>query len=675
MMVHRFRCSSRLRPAAAERRFLSSFPRLLLSDPVKSALANHDPVVALESTIVAHGMPYPTNLEVATAVESLLQKAGVTPATICIYKGTPQIGLSNQQLHELSLAGQHALKCSTRELCLLAGASNPPTWGATTVASTMTLAHLAGIPTFVTGGIGGVHRKGEITMDVSTDVTELSRTPVVVVSAGIKSILDIAKTLEVLETLGVPTLSYQTNDFPAFFHPSSGIRSPARVDSAIEIAQYYHAARRLGLQHGMLVAVPNTNDAAGAAVEVAIQAALVESEKLEISGRDLTPFILKRVAEETSGESLKSNVALVLNNAKVGAEIAIAIAKQQNQQPMILQAHLLNASKPPKTIIPVAAKFPAVMVLGGAVVDLVAKPTKLMLKTSSPGITVESDGGVGRNVAEALGRLGTNVTFVTAIGEDSRGEGLLERLVGVGHLATTVPSGRTAVYVSMLDDRGDLLTAVADMDVLAHIQAPTIEELEGVKYLLMDANPPLVVLKRAVENAVRTKTIVCFEPTSVPKAKEVARNKELFSHFQYAFPNLDECRVMAEMLSGENVIDGDDQNVHRLAKAVLDAMHPEQACLVVTMGDKGILLVKRHPKKQDNIMDDDITYDRIPAQPMQVENSTGAGDSLCGAFMYALVQGKSELEAVKFGMEAAALSLKCSDRAVSTELNTLKLAS
>jgi pseudouridine-5'-phosphate glycosidase/pseudouridine kinase len=653
---------------------------------VKAALANHDPVVALESTIVAHGMPYPTNFEVATAVESLLQKAGVTPATICIHRGIPRIGLSHQQLHELALAGGgggHAaaaadvvVKCSTRELCLVMGATHPPTWGATTVASTMTLAHVAGIPIFVTGGIGGVHRKGESTMDVSTDLTELSRTPVVVVSAGIKSILDIARTLEVLETLGVPTLSYQTNDFPAFFHPSSGIRSPARVDTAIEIAQYYHAARRLGLQHGMLVAVPNSNDdAAGAAVEVAIQAALVESETLEISGRDLTPFILKRVAEETSGESLKSNVALVLNNAKVGAEIAIEIAKQQNQQPIILQAHQLDPSKSSKrNVIGSTNKSPSVMVLGGAVVDLVAKPTTLMLQTSNPGITVESDGGVGRNVAEALGRLGTNVTFVTAVGDDSRGQGLLGRLLGVRLLARTVPSIRTAVYVSMLDDQGGLLTAVADMDVLAHIQAPTTEELTGVQYLLLDANPPLDVLKRAAETAGKTQTILCLEPTSVPKAKEVARDKELFSHFQYAFPNLDECRIMAEMLlSTEIIIDDNDQNAHRLwAKAILDAMHPEKACLVITMGDKGVLLANRG-HRNENTMDSDITFEHIPAQPMQVENTTGAGDSLCGAFIHALVQGKSELEAVNFGMEAAALSLKCSDRAVSPELDTLKL--
>ena len=201
-------------------------------------------------------------------------------------------------------------------------------WGATTVASTMRLAHLAGISTFVTGGIGGVHRDGQVTMDVSADLTELGQTPVVVVSAGIKSILDIARTLEVLETNSVPTMGWQTDEFPAFFSPHSGVQCPARVDSAEVVAQAFWASRALKLSQGMLVAVPN-HDPAGANVENAIQSALTEANELNLSGQAVTPYILKAVAEKTRGDSLRSNMALVKQNAQAGALIAIAISSSR----------------------------------------------------------------------------------------------------------------------------------------------------------------------------------------------------------------------------------------------------------------------------------------------------------------------------------------------------------
>lgn len=204
-------------------------------------------------------------------------------------------------------------------------------WGATTVASTMRLAHLAGISTFVTGGIGGVHRNGEVSMDVSADLTELGQTPVVVVSAGIKSILDIARTLEVLETNSVPTMGWRTNEFPAFFSPHSGVNCPARVDDAETVANAYWASRVLGLSQGMIVAVPN-HDPAGANVEKSIQSALTEAEEQHISGQAVTPYILKSVAEKTGGDSLRSNMALVKQNAEVGAQIAIAIARKKQEQ-------------------------------------------------------------------------------------------------------------------------------------------------------------------------------------------------------------------------------------------------------------------------------------------------------------------------------------------------------
>ena len=305
-----------------------------VQDRVKDALAQGEPVCALESTIVAHGMPFPENLELAREVEQILEDKGVVPATIAVKDGVCQVGISDDDLLDLAKTGTEgrAQKCSTRDLPMVMATaaaskkSDKSMWGATTVASTMKLAHLAGISTFVTGGIGGVHRNGENSLDISSDLTELGRTPVVVVSAGIKSILDIQRTIEVLETNCVPTYGWQTDEFPAFFSPASGIATPARADTSTEIADAYWFARLLQLPQGMLVGVPN-NDPAGSNVEAAIQAALKEADELNIRGRDVTPYILKEVAEKTGGDSLKSNMALVRRNAEVGAEIAIAISE------------------------------------------------------------------------------------------------------------------------------------------------------------------------------------------------------------------------------------------------------------------------------------------------------------------------------------------------------------
>lgn len=377
-------------------------------------------------------MPYPENWNLSKRVASILRSRGVEPATIAIKDGICRVGLSETELEDLAKAGQEgrALKCSTREIPLvvakhLANNKGQTTgksfWGATTVASTMRLAHAAGISTFVTGGIGGVHRYGEVSLDISADLTELARTPVIVVSAGIKSILDIQRTLEVLETNGVPVVSYQTDEFPAFFSPQSGAQSPARVESPQEIALAYEAARNLHLPHGMLVAVPNS-DPAGDAVEDAIKQALQEVETLEIQGQAVTPFILKRIAEVTGGASLESNMKLVERNAVVGADIAVAISDNAKN------GHFLHMTEKNAWN---GAPHPRVVVLGGIVVDIVAKPdtgNQLVIGTSNPASCVESDGGVGRNIAEVLGRLGSSSLIFSAVGNDSRGRAIIDRL-------------------------------------------------------------------------------------------------------------------------------------------------------------------------------------------------------------------------------------------------------
>ena len=282
-------------------------------------------MVALESTIVAHGMPYPANIACALDVERVVRAHGATPATIAIIDGACVIGASREELERIARLGAACAKCSRRDV---AGAMARKETAATTVSATMLLARLAGIDVFVTGGIGGVHRGGERTMDVSADVHELGRTDVAVVCAGAKSILDIPRTLEVMETHGVAVCGYACDEFPAFFTRKSGCKCPQRVDSPDAAAAVIKATLDARLGSGLVFAVPipPEHEAVGEEIERATTIAIEEAEARGIAGRDVTPFILKRVAELSGGRSLDANVALVKNNAAVGARIAVALA-------------------------------------------------------------------------------------------------------------------------------------------------------------------------------------------------------------------------------------------------------------------------------------------------------------------------------------------------------------
>uniref|UniRef100_A0A0E0LWM2 Pseudouridine-5'-phosphate glycosidase n=1 Tax=Oryza punctata TaxID=4537 RepID=A0A0E0LWM2_ORYPU len=296
-----------------------------VSPEVEAALARGGAVVALESTIICHGMPYPKNLQTAMEVEAVVRENGAVPATIAILDGVPHVGLSSEQLKSLAVNGRQFQKTARRDIAhVVASGGN----GATTVSATMFFAHKVGIPIFVTGGIGGVHRNGEQTMDISSDLTELGKTPVTVISAGVKSILDIPRTLEYLETQGVTVAAYKTNEFPAFFTEVSGCKVPCRIDSPEECAKIIHANKNLHLGSGILVAVPIPKEhaASGNAIESAIQKALKEAEDKNIIGNAITPFMLDRVKVLTGGSSLEANIALVKNNALVGAKISVALS-------------------------------------------------------------------------------------------------------------------------------------------------------------------------------------------------------------------------------------------------------------------------------------------------------------------------------------------------------------
>ncbi len=297
---------------------------LKISPAVQKALDEGRPVLALESTIISHGMPYPQNLETARLCEAEARKHGVEPATVAIIHGKLCAGLTDEELEYLAKAGPKVAKASRRDLPILAARGAD---GATTVAATMIGAAMAGIRVFATGGIGGVHRGAEVTMDISADLEELARTPVAVVCAGAKSILDLGLTLEYLETKGVPVLGYRTETLPAFYTDESDFKVDYRMDSPEEIAAAVTAQRDMGYPGGMLITnpIPHQYAMPKDVIDAAINQALAEAKEQGVKGKATTPFLLARVCELTGGESLKSNIKLVLNNVALGAQIAAAM--------------------------------------------------------------------------------------------------------------------------------------------------------------------------------------------------------------------------------------------------------------------------------------------------------------------------------------------------------------
>lgn len=301
---------------------------LAVSDEVAAALARGGPVVALESTIIAHGLPWPGNLETALELEAAVRAGGAVPATVAVMEGRLAVGLDRAALERLARA-RDVMKLSRADLAFAVAAGRT---GATTVAGTMIAASLAGIRVFATGGIGGVHRGAETSFDISADLEELARTDVIVVSAGAKAILDLPKTLEVLETRGVPVVGWRSDEFPAFWSRGSGVPIPLRIDDAEAFARFAAVRRALGIRGGILLAnpVPAAHEIPLAEMEAHIAGAVADAEAAGIRGKAVTPFLLGRILERTGGRSLVANRELVLNNARLGAEIAVALAASRS---------------------------------------------------------------------------------------------------------------------------------------------------------------------------------------------------------------------------------------------------------------------------------------------------------------------------------------------------------
>ncbi|RMZ80992.1 hypothetical protein DV738_g2523, partial [Chaetothyriales sp. CBS 135597] len=544
-----------------------------VSEEVEHALETGKPVVALETTIYTHGYPYPQNLALCSRLESLVRVNGGVPATIGIVDGVAHVGLTVDQLISLvkSTGSKDTWKVSRRDLAFIGGFSSTgkKLHGGTTVAATMLLAHWAGIKIFATGGLGGVHRGAESTMDISADLTELGRTPVAVISSGCKSFLDIGRTLEYLETQGVGVGTFADGreggevDFPAFWARDSGVKSPLVIKDEAEAAAVVYAQTTLGLNSGLLLAnpVPVEKEIPRHEIESVIASAVEEANWNAIEGNVYTPYVLKRIRELTDGRSMLANTALVEANVIRGTKVAVELAKleQEGGASSRVDERKAQAQAGPSTTVfvnrgsqeqhtqsqevhPEPIGQVDVLVAGSLASDTICDYTPLIasatgtgpvLETSNPASISQSAGGVGRNVAMAAHLAGSKVALTSAVANDIAGLSLLDQLqrsglsTGMIRRFDTKSGVRTAQYVAANDAKKDLVVAMADMSILA---APALESLpywenyldtSKPKWLVVDANWSPAIMSTIVKAARSRNISVAFEPVSTAKAIRV----------------------------------------------------------------------------------------------------------------------------------------------------------
>ncbi|KAH0551590.1 hypothetical protein GP486_007193 [Trichoglossum hirsutum] len=560
-----------------------------VSDEVREAIHSRRPVVALESAIYTHGFPYPENVTLASHLESTIRVHGGVPATIGVIDGIARVGVKAEELTRLAAAAgkDTTLKLSRWDLGFICGMglSGKIKIGGTTVASTMLLAHLAGIKVFATGGLGGVHRGGESSLDISADLTELGRTPVAVVSSGCKSFLDLPRTLEYLETQGVSVATFADGregqiDFPAFWTRESGVSSPTVVHDEKEAAAIIYAQNLLSMTSGLLLAnpIPAEYSIPLAEMDGVIDAAIREAELHRATGKANTPFILRKIKELTSGRSIPANQALIESNAVRGTKVAVELSKLEKELAAAgLESKSTYGSLGPADtstgrpmtrykqglledsgrIIPAGQSSPFgrtgtfedqvdILVAGSVAIDLtcdfapLASPGKAevmpQLHTSNPSTISQSIGGVGLNVATAAQLCGASTRLCSLVGDDLSGRTALEMLGHLGLQTSAVQvmgkgtGMRTAHYVAVNDTKKDLVLAMADMSILEEQpeRFSSTWESEIVrakpKWLLVDANWGVETLRRWISSGKSAGAHVAFEPVSAEKSARLFSN-------------------------------------------------------------------------------------------------------------------------------------------------------
>ncbi|GBG26490.1 Pseudouridine-metabolizing bifunctional protein C1861.05 [Hondaea fermentalgiana] len=659
-----------------------------LSAEVERALHAGTPVVALESTIIAHGMPYPQNLQCALEVEAIVYENGATPATVAVIDGVPCVGLDREDLEKLAtLPPEQVRKCSRRDLPVSIALGE---CAATTVASTMILAKQANVQVFVTGGIGGVHRGAydgeDPSLDVSADLVELGQTNMAVVCAGVKSILDIGRTLEFLETQGVTVVTYGQDKFPAFLTASSDWDSPIRLDDTQEIASVIHASNNVvGLQSGSLIAVPNPEPLDQAVHDEALAQVLQEAADAKITGKALTPFLLKRLNEVTQGSSLEANVALVKNNARIGAEIAVKLNSLRRK-----------AISMPSRKHEASGRVQHLLVVGGAAIDIHAFPREgPFFHTSNPGKIREEFGGVGRNIAECIANLEQarytsdpsgdvlHTGLMTAIGQDNRGRSILEHCAECDidtSMVQAFSEDATSTYCSIADASGDLLVSIADMDVFDHLSSFQPDaQFDKYDFFVIDANMPPGLIERLCERAELRQIPVLFETVSMTKG---TRAIPVLNKLTIITPNRDEVTALAEEIAGDKRYAGG--SIQEDARLVAQSMHTPGGppkFVLVTLGEDGLLEVRCDPDGEVH----EVTHPARHVAIDMIKSSNGAGDTFAGSLAWSLLARQStkrgiraELEEnmafhISFAMDAASLALQ-TPMAVPEDFSSLPLS-
>ncbi|KAF9568441.1 indigoidine synthase A-like protein [Agrocybe pediades] len=586
-------CKPFVRSLSTPSSFLNKLGRLAgapvdLHPEVEDALAHSNPVVALETAIVTHGLPFPASLQVPLGLEEVVRSAGAIPATIGMISGRIKVGLEKTELERLAQRERKPAKISRRDI---AAASALKADGGTTCSATLIFAAYAGIKVFATGGLGGVHRGAENSLDISADLHELTRCPVGLVSSGVKSILDIKRTLEYLETLGVPVISYgESREFPAFFSRHSGHSVPWNVEDPMTAAKLLYTQEQLKMRNGALFAVPipEEYEPIGKEVQNYVNQAVEESERNGISksGNDATPWLLSRVAELSAGKSLKCNIALIRNTALVGGQIAVnyqkLLVEESGQLASSLNQPSLTAKDshqgfPDHSEPEISSKDlpPAnVVVIGSAAVDITAQESSdtnsaLARHSTAPGTVNVSLGGVGRNIAEATHRVMeakyTNLSsvLVSLVGKDAFGHILEDKLKMSGMRTDGIVKidHQTAVCNMVLDSNGSLVGGVADMTIVDALTGELItSHLSKHKpsIVALDGNLSTSAITDAVQYCRKNGIQILFEPTSaikstaiLPAITTVFGDKDSDVPVAYCTPNLLELTQLYEAVQSD----------------------------------------------------------------------------------------------------------------------------
>ncbi|CDK24873.1 unnamed protein product [Kuraishia capsulata CBS 1993] len=582
IMLRNFRNGLRCRKSIGYRG-LSHIPKLHISSEVEEAVKYNKPVVSLESTIITHGLPYPENIAMAKRVEEVVRSYGAVPATVAFIDGKPTVGLTEKEIEYLADAnGESRVKISRRDIPLVMSLNQT---GGTTIAATMILSKLANISVFATGGLGGVHRHGEVTMDVSADLDELSKTPVAVVCSGPKSILDVQRTMEYLETKGVPVMTYDDGDFkdgpiniPGFYTRDSGVPSPYTINSILTAAKVIESGKSLDLENGFLFCIPPPVAIALPSdfINEVIKEAQHAAQALNITGKAVTPFMLDFINTKTKGESVSCNVSFVLHNAGIASQIAKELSVLRGGSKTYFEPPLDLRQKTQREPLPSSGastkldkkaalktftvQSPAIVdavVVGSIAMDNISKiSAKSIMGDSNPGSISSSAGGVGFNIALAAHNSGKTsqidrpvVKLISAVGKDIAGEQIRFVLEDTGLTADGIevqPEYNSAQYSAVHDSSGSLVVACADMSITENLsESHVTSKLSkySPKFVLFDSNIMPDLMSSILKNAPVMGYKSIYEPTSVIKANRLSKSASL-----HCFPN-NELFLMTPTLS------------------------------------------------------------------------------------------------------------------------------